>query len=121
MKARKYKISKKPLNGVKENTSDHITDTVSYTAEDKQKPYVISGTLINGKYIEDGRFEIMHKIVASLFENTKEVTIKPIDYVGENQRNYNWQVSLQEQLNQALENEDYERAAELRDKIKKLK
>ena len=49
MKARKYKISKKPLSVVKENTSDHITDTVSYTAEDKQKPYVISGTLINGK------------------------------------------------------------------------
>jgi len=31
----------------------------------------------------------------------------------------NSQIPLQEQLNQALENEDYKRAAELRDKIQK--
>lgn len=109
MKARKYKISKKPLSVVKENTSDHITDTVSYTC----RPY----TLPSGIY-DSRAFEINSNIIGIKF-NQDEFN-KWMNKLSESlDRIINSKIPLQEQLNQALENEDYERAAELRDKIKK--
>jgi len=110
MKARKYKISKKPLNGVKENTSDHLLDALNYTC----RPF----TLSEFPKCEDGGkvFEINDKSIGLSF---KREVIKQFEKEVSLLANDMSKICLEIQLNQALENEDYERAAELRDKIQK--
>lgn len=119
MKLRKYKISNKPLKVETkkvDNQSDHALDAISYTCRPYNMPnfpsdeYDFAFSLSN--------YQLINRSFGIPFNeeqfNEFRDSIKQRQWIRLNN-----QIPLEEQLKQALQSEDYEKAAELRDKIQK--